>query len=110
VGRHAQSYGFPVGHPLMRAFLGVPIVAAGEPFGNLYLTDKQDGGEFDQDDEDAAVLLADFAGVAIDHARRYTRAEDQRVELQRTVGALDATIQIARALASILGQEDWLRF
>jgi len=98
VGRHPQSYGFPVGHPLMRSFLGVPIVAAGQPFGNLYLTEKQNAAEFDQDDEEAAVLLADFAGVAIDHARRYTRAEDQRVELQRTVGALDATIQIARAL------------
>jgi signal transduction histidine kinase len=98
VGLHPQSYGFPVGHPPMRSFLGVPIVVAGQPFGNLYLTDKQDAAEFDQDDEDAAVLLAEFAGVAIDHARRYTRAEEHRVELQRTVGALDATIQIARAL------------
>jgi signal transduction histidine kinase len=98
VGAHPQSYGFPAGHPPMRSFLGVPIVAAGQPFGNLYLTDKQGAAEFDQDDEEAAVLLADFAGVAIDHARRYTRAENQRVELQRTVGALDATIQIARAL------------
>ncbi len=98
VGLHPQSYGFPVGHPPMRSFLGVPIVVAGQPFGNLYLTDKQDAVEFDQHDEEAAVLLADFAGVAIDHARRYTRAEGQRLELQRTVGALDATIQIARAL------------
>jgi signal transduction histidine kinase len=98
VGRHPHSYGFPVGHPAMRSFLGVPIVVAGQPFGNLYLADKQEAVGFDQDDEEAAVLLADFAGVAIDHARRYTRAEDQRVELQRTVGALDATIQIARAL------------
>jgi GAF domain-containing protein len=98
VGVHPQSYGFPVGHPPMRSFLGVPIVVAGQPFGNLYLTDKQEAVGFDQDDEEAAVLLADFAGVAIDHARRYKRAEDHRVELQRTVGALDATIQIARAL------------
>jgi signal transduction histidine kinase len=98
VGRHPHSYGFPVGHPAMRSFLGVPIIAAGQPFGNLYLADKRDAAEFDEDDEEAVVLLADFAGVAIDHARRYTRAEDQRVELQRMVGALDATIQIARAL------------
>ena len=98
VGGHPHSYGFPVGHPTMRSFLGVPIIAAGEPFGNLYLADKQDAVGFDADDEAAAVLLADFAGVAIDHARRYTRADEQRVQLQRTVGALDATIQIARAL------------
>jgi signal transduction histidine kinase len=41
--------------------------------------------------------------VAIDHARRYTRAEQQRAELERTVAALDATIQIARAVG---GQTD----
>ncbi len=98
VGRHAHSYGFPVAHPPMRSFLGVSIVAGGAPFGNLYLTDKIDAPEFDEDDEQAAVLLAEFAGVAVDHARRYTDSEARRVELQRTVSALDATIQIARAL------------
>jgi signal transduction histidine kinase len=98
VGSHAVSYGFPVGHPPMGSFLGVPVPVRGEPYGNLYLTDKQTGGEFTEDDEHAVVLLAQFAGVAIDHARRYTSAEQQRAELERTVAALDATIQIARAV------------
>ena len=44
------------------------------------------------------VLLAEFAGVAIDHAGRYTGAKERRDELERTVAALDATTQIARAL------------
>ena len=44
------------------------------------------------------MLLADFAGLAIDHARRFSGSEAQRVALQQTVDALDATIQIARAL------------
>jgi signal transduction histidine kinase len=103
VDRHPHSYGFPVGHPRMHSFLGVPIIVAGQPYGNLYLTDKLDAPEFTEDDEQAVVLLAEFAGVAIDHARRYTRSEQRREELQRTVGALDATIQIARALG---GQTD----
>ncbi|MGA9856749.1 MAG: GAF domain-containing sensor histidine kinase [Solirubrobacteraceae bacterium] len=103
VGSHPQSYGYPVGHPPMTSFLGVPIMVAGRPYGNLYLTDKHDALEFTQEDEDAAVLLAEFAGVAIDHARRYSHAEKQRAELQRAVTALDATIQIARALG---GQTD----
>ncbi|MGZ4191701.1 MAG: sensor histidine kinase [Solirubrobacteraceae bacterium] len=98
VGSHPYSYGFPVGHPPMSSFLGVPIVVRGEPYGNLYLTEKQDGPEFTDEDEEAAVLLADFAGVAIDHARRFTSSEEQRERLQRTVDALDATIQIARAV------------
>jgi signal transduction histidine kinase len=98
VGSHPYSYGFPVGHPPMRCFLGVPIQIDGQPFGNLYLCEKHGGGEFSESDEEAAVLLADFAGVAIDHARRYAGSESQRLDLERTVSALDATIQIARAL------------
>jgi two-component system, NarL family, sensor histidine kinase DevS len=108
VGSHPYSYGFPVGHPPMGSFLGVPILIRGEPYGNLYLTEKQGAEEFTADDEEAAILLADFAGVAIDHARRYMSSESERGKLQQTVDALDATIQIARAvggetdLASIL--------
>ena len=43
-------------------------------------------------------MLAEFAGVAIDHARRYTGASERRDELERTVAALDATTQFARAV------------
>jgi GAF domain-containing protein len=70
VGSHPSSYEFPLGHPQMRTFLGVPVLVAGEPYGNLYLTDKQDGTEFTEDDEEAVVLLADFAGVAIERGRQ----------------------------------------
>ncbi len=99
VGSHPYSYGFPVGHPPMSTFLGVPILVDGRPYGNLYLTEKRDGAEFSADDERAAMLLAEFAGIAIDHAKRFTDAETQRLDLERTVNALDATLQIARALS-----------
>src|SRR5664279_3135264 len=98
VGSHPVSYGFPAGHPPMGSFLGVPVVVSGRPYGNLYLTEKQGAAEFDAADEEAVVLLAGFAGVAIDHARRFAGSESERQELQRTVDALDATLQIARAL------------
>ena len=98
VGSHPHSYGFPVSHPPMKTFLGVPVLVVGEVFGNLYLTDKQGAAEFSEEDEHAAILLAEFAGIAIDHARRYSGVEARLAELQHTVSALDATIQIARAL------------
>jgi signal transduction histidine kinase len=98
VGSHPRSYGFPVSHPPMRSFLGVPLLIDGQPFGNLYLTDKQEAAEFTAEDEEAVVLLAEFAGVAIDHARRYTGSEQRRAELQGTVDALEATLEIARAV------------
>lgn len=99
VGSHPYSYGFPVGHPPMTSFLGVPILVEGRPYGNLYLTEKRDGAEFTDEDEQAAVLLAEFAAIAIDHAKRFTGSEKQRLDLERTVNALDATLQIARALS-----------
>jgi signal transduction histidine kinase len=98
VSAHPRSYGFPHAHPPMHSFLGVPILVAGAPFGNLYLTEKAGGGEFTEADEQAVAVLAEFAGVAIDHARRYTGAREHRDELQRTVDALEATTQIARAV------------
>jgi signal transduction histidine kinase len=87
----------------MHTFLGVPVLIAGAPYGNLYLTDKAGGEPFTERDERALTLLADFAGVAIDHARRFTGSETRREELSRTVAALDATVQIALALG---GQTD----
>jgi len=98
VGRHPRSYGFSAGHPPMHAFLGVPILVRGTPFGNLYLTEKAGGAQFSDADEQAVEVLAEFAGVAIDHARRYTGASERRDELERTVAALEATTQIARAV------------
>jgi two-component system, NarL family, sensor histidine kinase DevS len=98
VGDHPRSYGFPHGHPAMGTFLGVPILIGEEPFGNLYLTEKAGGVEFTQSDEEAVTVLAQFAAVAIDHARRYTGASERRDELERNVAALEATNQIARAL------------
>jgi signal transduction histidine kinase len=98
VGRHPRSYGFPAGHPPMHTFLGVPILVGGTPFGNLYLTEKAGGAEFSDADEQAVAVLAEFAGVAIDHARRYTGASERRDELERTVATLEATTQIARAV------------
>jgi signal transduction histidine kinase len=98
VAEHPRSYGFPPGHPRMRTFLGVPIVVGGEPYGNLYLTEKAGGVEFSQADEDAVVTLAEFTAVAIDHARRFADASARREELERTVAAVEATTEISRAL------------
>jgi len=100
VGKHPRSYGFPAGHPPMRSFLGVPIVIGGAPYGNLYLTEKAHGAQFTQDDEEAVSMLAELAGVAIDHAKLYAGTRERRDELERTVAALDATTQFARAIGA----------
>ncbi len=100
ISEHPRSYGFPHGHPPMKSFLGVPVLIDGTPFGNLYLTEKQGGEQFTDADEEAVLMLAELAGFAIDHARRYTGTLEHRDELQRTVAALNATTQIARAVGA----------
>jgi signal transduction histidine kinase len=97
---HPSSYGFPAGHPAMETFLGVPVLVRGQVWGNLYLTDKAGGDEFDQADEDAAVVLARWTAIAIENARLYSVAEHQRGELERAVRGLEATQAIAHAVGA----------
>jgi signal transduction histidine kinase len=74
LSKDPRSVGFPPGHPPMRSFLGVPVLLRGTAYGNLYLTDKEGGLDFTQDDEDALVMLASQAAVAIENARLYESA------------------------------------
>jgi signal transduction histidine kinase len=98
VGSHPHSYGFPPDHPPMRGFLGVPIRVREKVYGNLYLTEKE-SGEFDAVDEEAVVVLAEWAAIAIDNARAYELVRGRRDELERAVASLEATSEIAHALA-----------
>lgn len=77
IADHPASYGFPANHPPMNSFLGVPIRIRGKAFGNLYLTEKRDGGDFDAEDESVLATLAVAASVAIDNARLYARARQR---------------------------------
>ncbi len=98
VTRHERSYGFPPGHPPMTTFLGVPINIRGEPYGNLYLTDKAGGATFDERDEESAIVLSEWAAIAIDNARLYEDVARRRAELERAVRGLEATATVARAV------------
>jgi GAF domain-containing protein len=82
-----RSVGFPPNHPPMRSFLGVPVMARGQVYGNLYLSEKAGGGEFDADDERTLTLLAAQAGAAIGNAQLYEEAQDRarRLEAVRAV-------------------------
>ena len=103
VSRHPQSYGFPEGHPTMKTFLGVPIVIRGAVWGNLYLTEKEGGGEFTAEDEEAAVILADWAATAIENARLYQVSERRRTELEQALRGLEATRDISIAVGGETG-------
>jgi signal transduction histidine kinase len=73
-----RSAGFPDGHPPMRSLLGVPVRVRDEVYGNLYLTEKQEGAEFDSEDEELLLALATAAGVAIENSRLYEESRRQQ--------------------------------
>lgn len=98
VNEHPHAYGFPPGHPPMRSFLGVPITVRGETFGNLYMTEKRDAEEFDKDDEEAALTLAIWAGIAIENARLYTSLSEREAEVQQALRRAETSVDIARTV------------
>jgi signal transduction histidine kinase len=98
VNAHPHAYGFPPGHPPMHSFLGVPITVRGEVYGNLYMTEKRGAEEFDEADEEAAVTLASWAGIAIENARLYTSLSEREVEVEQALRRAETSVDIARTV------------
>ncbi|MFJ7105606.1 MULTISPECIES: sensor histidine kinase [Streptomyces] len=101
LSEHPASYGFPPHHPPMNTFLGVPIRVRDQVFGNLYLTEKRGGAQFDEEDESVLSTLAVAAGVAIDNARLY---EESRLRERW----LQANAEITHGLMSGSGRGEAL--
>jgi len=98
VNSHPHAYGFPPGHPPMHSFLGVPISVRGETYGNLYMTEKQGAEQFDQTDEEAAITLASWAGIAIENARLYTSLSEREAEIEQALRRAETSVDIARTV------------
>jgi signal transduction histidine kinase len=88
----ARSVGFPPNHPPMSSFLGVPVLLRGVAYGNLYLTEKDGGADFTDEDQALVELLASQAAVAIENARLYESAT-------RWSRQLESLIEVSSALA-----------
>ncbi|MEJ7772347.1 MAG: GAF domain-containing protein [Geodermatophilaceae bacterium] len=95
-----RSVGFPDGHPPMTSFLGVPVRVRDEVFGNLYLSDAENG-TFTAEDEELVSALAATAGVAIENARLYEEARRRQEWLQ-------ASTEVTQQLLSTEGEEPLL--
>ena len=81
----------------MGTFLGVPIRVRDEVFGNLYLTEKRGGGEFDEEDEAIVIALATAAGVAIENARLYEETRRRETWLQASSEITTSLLSGSRA-------------
>jgi signal transduction histidine kinase len=96
-----DSFGFPLSHPEMTSFLGVPVRVHGEVYGNLYLTNKRAADEFSEDDEATAVALAMAAGIAIENARLHSLVRDHALTEDRDRIARDLHDSVIQRLFAI---------
>jgi signal transduction histidine kinase len=94
LGDDPRSVGFPANHPPMKSFLGVPVLLRGTAYGNLYLTDKDGGGDFTEEDQGLVELLAGQAAVSIENARLYESA-------MRWSRQLESLMEVSSAMAGV---------
>ena len=97
---HTTALGLPeIGPPLgpVGSFLGAPIRLRGARAGNLYLSDKEGGGEFTQDDEETLAMFASHAAMAIANARRHREEQRARANLETLVDTTPVGVVVFNA-------------
>jgi len=92
---------WPSAHPVMTAFLGVPIIAGGEIVAGLYLTDPAQGGEFTDADQEVVEALAAHAALAVVNAQRHERSRELSIAEERTRLARDLHDSVTQTLFSL---------
>ncbi|MFV2040641.1 MAG: GAF domain-containing protein [Candidatus Hydrothermarchaeales archaeon] len=78
--KDTRFVGFPPGHPIMKSFLGAPIIFRDKLFGNIYLAEKEGG--FTSEDENLIKSISSIAAAAIENARLFTELETAFTELK----------------------------
>lgn len=96
ISEDPRSEGFPPGPPPRHSLLAVPVICRVPHRGNLYLSEKEEGGAFSQDDEEILVRFAEQAAIAIDNAYLYSQV--------RALGADRERLRIAHEMHDGLAQ------
>ena len=106
LGDDPRSVGFPIHHPPMRSFLGVPILTANHQLGQIYLTNKRDDEVFTEEDEQIIQMLAGYAAAAIQNARLYDNLRERDIALTQRSEDLALLNDIASALVPTQGLDE----
>src|ERR687893_614875 len=93
---------WPAAHPVMRSFLGVPIVGGDGVVGAFYLTDKEGDAEFTAADQELIEMLAPHAALAMENARLSERSRELSVVEERNRLARDLHDSLVQKLFGVV--------
>lgn len=102
ISTDSRSAGFPVHHPAMKSFLGVPIRLGNESLGQIYLTNKTGVDEFSDADQLIIEMLASYAAVAISNARLYR----ELIQRDRVLTRRNENLALLNTMASTMSTSD----
>ena len=113
ITQHPEAHGLPPNHPVMKTFLGVPIIGRRGIFGNLYVAERLSGTEFTAEDEHIANMLAAQTAAAVENARLHeesTRLLEEVQQLHRSRERFFATVnhEMRNAIAGVFGWAEML--
>jgi signal transduction histidine kinase len=113
ITQHPEAHGLPPNHPVMKTFLGVPIIGRRGIFGNLYVAERLSGTEFTAEDEHIASMLAAQTAAAVENARLHeesTRLLEEVQQLHRSRERFFATVnhEMRNAIAGVFGWAEML--
>jgi signal transduction histidine kinase len=93
---------WPAAHPIMRSFLGVPIVGGDGVVGAFYLTDKEGDAEFTAADQELIEMLAPHAALAMENARLSERSRELSIVEERNRLARDLHDSLVQKLFGVV--------
>ncbi len=104
-----RSMGVPRGHPVVRSFLGTPLLdRSKEVLGGLLLG-HTDPGRFTQEDETLLIGLAAQAAVALENARLYRAVQMRAQELNAIFESIADGVTLVDANGKILRENGTAR-
>ncbi len=82
---HTRSVGFPDGYLPVTTFLGTRIRDGDRHIGNIYISVKEGGLDFTEEDEETLEMFARQAAMAITNARRYRDEQLAKADLEALI-------------------------
>ncbi|MEJ3743833.1 GAF domain-containing sensor histidine kinase [Actinomycetes bacterium KLBMP 9797] len=101
IRQHPHFGWWPKAHPVIKDFLGMPIVDGDEILGELFLANKRAPGGFTAEDEELLRLLAAHAAIAIVNARLYERGRELSIMEERNRIARELHDAVTQKLFSL---------